>query len=226
MKHDPLSSPPSPEDDSDNPANGPRWTNRKMAEFLRTLAATHSVKAAAKAVGMSRQSAYKLRSRLKGKAFDAAWDEAFKHSYENLPYAALERALNGIEVRHYFKGELIGTSRRYDERLTVALLKMISNQNCLVLGSGLPGFEAQGRRFATLVGDIEAKGEDARDAGSAQFSRADSANVSPISDAEIMAELRGFDPFAQGDTVSPLSPADACLPAVPKAVSPEAFRGE
>ena len=65
MKHDPITPPPSAG------ANGPRWTNRKMVEFLRALAATHSVTDAARAVGMSRQSAYKLRSRLKGKAFDA-----------------------------------------------------------------------------------------------------------------------------------------------------------
>ena len=84
MKHESLSPPP----DSAAEPSGPRWTTHKMTEFLRALAATHSVKAAAKAVGIGRQSAYKLRSRLKGKAFDAAWDEAFKHSNENLPYAA------------------------------------------------------------------------------------------------------------------------------------------
>ena len=49
-----------------------RWTKVKMAECLRVLAATQQVKAAAKAVGMSRQSAYKLRNRLKGEPFDIA----------------------------------------------------------------------------------------------------------------------------------------------------------
>lgn len=72
------------------------------------LSATHSVSEAAKAVGMSRQSPYKLRSRLRGKAFDVAWNNAFNQNYVNLPYAALDRALNGIEVPHYYKGELIG----------------------------------------------------------------------------------------------------------------------
>ena len=41
-----------------------------------------------------------------------------------LAEAALDRALNGVEVPHYYNGELIGTSRRYDERLTLALLAM------------------------------------------------------------------------------------------------------
>jgi hypothetical protein len=189
MKHEPI---PTPPDADDSPSSGPRWTKRKMADFLRALAATHSVKAAAKSVGMSRQSAYKLRSRLKGLAFDAAWDEAFKHSYQNLPYAALDRALNGIEVPHYFKGELIGTSRRYDERLTVALLKMISSASYLTFASDYPGAEDRGRRMEALVAGIEADGEQATDpAGAGAFSP-DSHEVPPLSNAEILAELRGF----------------------------------
>lgn len=60
-------------------ARGDRWNKWKMAEFLRQLAATHSVTAAARAVGMSRNSAYKLRARLKGQPFDVAWEAAFRH---------------------------------------------------------------------------------------------------------------------------------------------------
>ena len=106
------------------PGRHNQWTPRKMANFLRELAATNNVSVAAKAVGMSRQSAYRLRARLKGSQFDIAWEAAFLHGYHNLAQAALERALHGVEVPHYHKGELIGTSRKYDERLTVALLTM------------------------------------------------------------------------------------------------------
>ena len=81
-----------------------------------------SVAAAARSVGMSRQSAYRLRNRVRGSTFDLAWEAAFRHGFDQLAQAALERALNGVEVPHYHKGELIGTSRRYDERLTLALL--------------------------------------------------------------------------------------------------------
>src|SRR5688500_12485352 len=52
----------------------------------------------ARAVGMSRNSAYKLRARLKGQPFDIAWEAAFRHGYDDLPYAALELALEGEEV--------------------------------------------------------------------------------------------------------------------------------
>lgn len=96
MKHDPL--PPPPESDDRQPS-GPRWTPRKMAEFLRALAASHSVKDAANSVGMSRQSAYRLRSRLKGLAFDAAWDEAFHHSFGNLAQCSAARGSRVFDKR-------------------------------------------------------------------------------------------------------------------------------
>ena len=95
-----------------------------MSDFLRQLAASQNVSTAAKSVGMSRQSAYRLRTRHKGRPFDIGWEAAFQHGYDNLAHAALERALHGVEVPHYHKGELVGTSRRYDERLTIALLAM------------------------------------------------------------------------------------------------------
>lgn len=110
------------EPSSANRADG--WTRQRQVQFLRELAATHSVSAAARAVGMSRQSAYQLRARLRGEPFDLAWDAAFQSCFDGLAEAAVERAANGVEVPHYHKGELVGTSRRYDERLTVALLTM------------------------------------------------------------------------------------------------------
>lgn len=114
--------------DTTKPKPNPRplrhdmWTKAKMAQFLRELAATHNVAAAAKAVGMSRQSAYRMRARLKGEPFDIAWETAFQHGYDALAQAALERALHGVEVPHFHKGELVHISRKFDERLTVFLL--------------------------------------------------------------------------------------------------------
>ena len=108
-------------------ARHPGWTPARQAAFLRELAATHSVTAAARAVGMSRQSAYKLRTRLRGEPFDAAWEQAFHTRFDALAEAAVERAMNGVEVQHYYNGELVGTSRKFDERLTLALLAMRGN---------------------------------------------------------------------------------------------------
>lgn len=189
MKHDPITPPPSAAE-----PNGPRWTPRKMVDFLRALATTHSVGEAAKAVGMSRQSAYRLRSRTKGRAFDLAWDRAFCYSYGNLPYAALERALNGTEVIHFYKGQEIGTTRRYDERLTVALLKLMNGPQGLSVVSS-PGMAARsGRLFEGLLEAIAADGEDAVDpreeeACDALFA-ADFPDLSPASNAQLMAQFR------------------------------------
>lgn len=100
------------------------WTAERQVRFLQVLSASHNVSAAARSVGMSRQSAYKLRARLRDQPFDYAWDAAFQSAFDALAEAAMERALSGVEVPHYHKGELVGTSRRYDERLTIALLSM------------------------------------------------------------------------------------------------------
>lgn len=102
----------------------PAWTPERQAAFLNALAATHSVTKAARAVGMSRQSAYKLRARLKGEPFDRAWTAALLCRFDALAEAAMDRALNGVEVPHLYQGELVHTSRKYDERLTIALLAM------------------------------------------------------------------------------------------------------
>ena len=103
-----------------------RWTPARQVAFLRELAASHNVAGAARSVGMSRQSAYRLRARLKNEPFGMAWDAAFQNAFDGLAAAAMDRALNGVDVPHYHRGELVGTSRRFDERLTVALLGMRS----------------------------------------------------------------------------------------------------
>jgi len=69
MTHDPSSNP--------SPAKpAPAWTPAVRAAFLRELYACHSVKRAAARVGMSRQSAYRLRKRLaRHDPFVLAWAE-------------------------------------------------------------------------------------------------------------------------------------------------------
>jgi hypothetical protein len=181
---------------SSGPRAAPRWTARKMAEFLRQLSATHSVSAAAKSVGMSRKSAYRLRSRLKGKAFDLAWDVAFHHSYDNLAHAALERALNGVEIPIFNKGEQVGSYRRFDERLTLALMAQ-SMHGTPLLGRHAADAERHASRFEALVAEVEAGGGDAppecpADLPEGRLARVLSLEVSPLSNAALMAALREF----------------------------------
>lgn len=126
-----------------------------MAEFLRALAATHSVSAAARSVGMSRQSAYQLRARLKGEPFDLGWETAFQHSYDALHQAALERALYGVEVPVFHGGEQVGTRRHFDERLTCFLLAARNHQGAQQLGRYRAATDFYAERWDMLLHHVE-----------------------------------------------------------------------
>ena len=67
-------------DQTPRPPHRTNWTRARQVEFLKALKATQSVSRAARSVGMSRQSAYKLRRRLAGQAFDQAWEIALDES--------------------------------------------------------------------------------------------------------------------------------------------------
>ena len=49
------------------------WTPERQLRFLQVLSHSRSVTRAAAAVGMSRESAHRLRARLKGQLFALAW---------------------------------------------------------------------------------------------------------------------------------------------------------
>ncbi len=132
------------------------WTLPKQVAFLRALSATHSVAEAARSVGCSRQSAYGLRSRLKGQPFDLAWEVAYHHSFDVLAHAALDRAINGVERPVFYKGEQVGSYRRFDEGLTVALLRSRTLEGNPVFGRLRPMAERHARDFESLLAKVEA----------------------------------------------------------------------
>jgi hypothetical protein len=143
-------------DAPDKPPRENGWTLAKQAAFLRALSASHSVSEAARIVGKSRQSAYQLRSKLKGQPFDLAWEVAFHHSYDVLAHTALERALNGVEVPVFFQGEQVGAYRRFDERLTVALLSRFTMGGNPAFGRLGAMAERHARDFESLLAKLEA----------------------------------------------------------------------
>jgi hypothetical protein len=147
--------PPDPETFDDLPDPYPnRWNKPKMAEFLRVLASSHSVAMAARSVGMSRQSAYQLRARLKGEPFDLAWETAFQHSYDALHQAALERALHGVEVPVFQHGEQVGSYRKFDERLTCFLLAARNHQGAQQLGRYRAATDFYAERWDQLLEQV------------------------------------------------------------------------
>jgi hypothetical protein len=64
------SSPPRP------PADRSHWTPEKQRGFLIALMESGNVASAARAVGMTRSSAHRLRQRLAGTPFDRSWTSA------------------------------------------------------------------------------------------------------------------------------------------------------
>jgi hypothetical protein len=99
------------------------WTEEKQRRFIETLADTGLVNLAAKAVGMSRESAYRLRRSPHGAAFARAWDAARQHAGGLIEDIAFERAIEGVEHEVYNDcGEVIGARLVHDNRLLKYLL--------------------------------------------------------------------------------------------------------
>lgn len=99
------------------------WTPDRQFEFIEALAGCGCVDEAARSVGMSRASAYALRGRRDAQAFRLAWDAATDVAVARLSDAALSRAINGVAVPIFHRGEQVGERREFDERLTMFLLR-------------------------------------------------------------------------------------------------------
>ena len=99
------------------------WTPQKQRDFIEALAATACVTDAARAVGMSPKSAYLLRAREDAAAFQAAWVAAQHYSVATLEAAVFSRAIHGVPVPHYYKGELVGEHRKYNDGMAMFLMR-------------------------------------------------------------------------------------------------------
>ncbi|MEP2102157.1 MAG: hypothetical protein ABJP02_11680 [Parasphingorhabdus sp.] len=105
------------------------WTPDRQRRFIYQLSRIGIVSAAAKAVGMSRDSAYKLRGRKGADSFASAWDMALEMGHDNANEHAITRAIEGYMVPYFYGGLMRGEVRRYDSRLLFALLKARSKRN-------------------------------------------------------------------------------------------------
>ena len=99
------------------------WTPERQAAFIQALAESACVAEACRIVGMSERSAYALRARADAVSFRNAWDTALDYGVRRLSDAVLSRAINGVAVPVFFRGEQIGEKRFYDERLAMFLLR-------------------------------------------------------------------------------------------------------
>lgn len=98
------------------------WTPERQRAFIEELADCGVVSEAAARVGMTEQSARRLRRRHDAAAFNQAWDSAIRLGADRLRSVAYERAVNGTVRRRYYRGEVVGEERVYDNRLLIYLL--------------------------------------------------------------------------------------------------------
>lgn len=99
------------------------WTPLTQERFIRALEAMGSIGAAAKAVGMSRRAAYKLRDRDGADGFAHAWDRALDLGRGRMFDYAMERALNGITTVRILRGGAVDVTGGPDMALVHAALR-------------------------------------------------------------------------------------------------------
>lgn len=99
------------------------WTPERQRMFVKLLAEHGCVRRAAAALGMSEVGAYQLRRAPGGEDFARAWAEAQAVGVEKLADAAMERALYGVPVPVFHKGEQVGERRWYNDRLAMFVLR-------------------------------------------------------------------------------------------------------
>ncbi len=97
------------------------WTLARRKGFIDALAKTGNVRAAAEAVGMSAQTAYRLRKRDSG--FAAAWDATCGQRIEQFHDLALDRLEHGNAVPLLYHGRVVGYRIEQDDRLLMAMLR-------------------------------------------------------------------------------------------------------
>lgn len=99
------------------------WTPDRQRAFIAALAETGSVKAAAKRINMSPEGAYYLRRQPGADSFRAAWNAALDHGVQRLTDLAIDRAIEGVPVPIFWRGEQVGEKRSYNERLMMFILR-------------------------------------------------------------------------------------------------------
>ena len=95
-----------------------RFTRAQQALFLELLSEWGNVRAAARAAGVSRQHAYRVRRACPD--FARLWDAARLAAVPRVEDVLADRALNGVEEAVFYHGEEVAVKRRYDARLLLA----------------------------------------------------------------------------------------------------------
>lgn len=137
------------------------WTPARQAAFLGALAETGSVTAAARRVGLARETAYRLRRRPGAGSFVAAWDRAAAQGdrFAQADRSAkrkvtaeerAQRALFGLLKVRMYRGRHVATERKADNSALLGHLAQLDragraggNEGTRVHGFA-PGFVSTG----------------------------------------------------------------------------------
>jgi len=96
------------------------WTPERKVRFLDSLAQHGNVRAACALVGISPEAAYRLRRR--DFAFGEGSAAALVQARASVEQVLADRAIHGVEEHIWYRGELVGSRRRFDGRLLLAHL--------------------------------------------------------------------------------------------------------
>jgi hypothetical protein len=112
------------------------WTPERQRVFIAWLTKGLRPGRAAERAGMSRKSAYALRSRPGGEGFAAAWDAAVAIASGGRAEARAPgdwaRAVEGVPSPIRYRGRIVAWERRFDDRALLRLLgrthRLLENQ--------------------------------------------------------------------------------------------------
>lgn len=137
------------------------WDEARQCAFLVHLYLTGSASAAARGVGMSRASAYRLRARAGAASFAAAWDRvltppgtgrvaAAREDFRKVTDAALFARLEMPLVQPVvFRGRMVGIRRKGDNSALLRLVRRMARESS---GSQSCEREPGGTAFANTPG--------------------------------------------------------------------------
>lgn len=112
---------------------GDGWTPLRQAAFLGALAETGCVRTAARRVGLSRETAYRLRKRPGAGSFAAAWDKVLGResgpARKVTPDELRQRALFGLLKPRMYGGRHVSTVRKADNSALLRFLAQIARSN-------------------------------------------------------------------------------------------------
>jgi hypothetical protein len=111
------------------------WTAERQRWFILRLALSGCVTVAARGVGMTRKSAYRLLDRPGAESFMAAWAKALGWGQDQTLDRSLERSLVGEVVPIVRDGRVVGERHRFDNRLTMAVLNALDRRADARLGA-------------------------------------------------------------------------------------------